>query len=239
MKPFATQRVFSLQGDMKNLLIIIPAYNADKTLAGLVNEIKSVMLEQVGWCFEVLLVDDGSTDRTAQIAMTLGIRTITHPRNLGKGAAIRTAFEVARDLQIDALMTLDADLQHPPRSIVDFLQLYDQNKPDLIIGKRQLNRAMPAIRRFSNYLTSRMLSLKTGLELSDTQSGYRLIKPAALERVQLKTSHFETESELLIKFARQGADIRFVDIPTVYHDGGSHIKHFADTLRFMRMFLTT
>lgn len=214
------------------LLIVVPAFNLADAIAPVVREIRQIVPRAT-----VLVVDDGSADRTAEEAKTDDtVRVIRHDVNRGKGAALRTGFDLAIREGFDAVVTLDGDGQHPPSAIPDLVRRQEETGADLIVGARtRRHTKMPLHRRLSNKITSGMASRMAGCDLPDSQSGYRLIRTALLEKVRLTTSHYETETELLIKAARGGFTIDSAAIPTVYADETSHIHLIRDTIRFLRL----
>jgi len=207
--------------------VLIPACNAQATIGSLVRQLK-------GRNLDVVVVDDGSQDYTAKIAQGLGAAVIKHPRNLGKGEALRAGFKYALKSGYDGVITLDADGQHNPSFIPSFLD--KANEADLVIGSRMQNRiGMPWPRVLSNRLTSAVVSAFIHTKVEDSQSGYRLIRRKVLQSIRLTTSHFQTESELLIKGAKAGFRISQVPISTLYQGKGSLISPILDTLRFMAL----
>lgn len=209
--------------------MLIPACNAQATIGPLIFQLKEKNLD-------VVVVDDGSQDDTAEIGRSLGAKIIEHPKNLGKGKALRTGFEYTLRSGYDGVITLDADGQHNPSFIPLFLE--EIRGADLIIGSRMKDRrGMPWPRVLSNRLTSVVISALTHTRVEDSQCGYRLVKREVLERVKLSTSRFQTESELLIKGAKAGFRIGWVPISTLYQGEGSLISPILDTLRFMALAL--
>ncbi len=207
--------------------MLIPACNAQATIGPLISQLK-------GRDFGIVVVDDGSQDGTAEIAKSLGAKVIKHPKNLGKGKALRTGFNYALKSGYDGVITLDADGQHNPSFIPLFLA--EANQADLVIGSRMKDRrGMPWPRVLSNRLTSAVVSALTHTKVEDSQSGYRLIRREILQNIRLTTSHFQTESELLIKGAKAGFRIGQVPVSTLYQGKESLISPILDTLRFMAL----
>lgn len=206
---------------------LIPAFNAAQSLSKLLVQVKKHLPN-------VLVVDDGSTDNTAEAARQGGASVIRLERNRGKGNALRAGFKAVLESGSTAVLTLDADGQHDPERIPDFLKLVS---PDaLIVGYREARlKKMPFPRILSNQITSTMLSMLTGEKLRDSQSGYRLIGRNILSKVELETDHFETESELLLKAARLGYRPQFLPIPTCYDGERSFMRPALDTARFIRL----
>lgn len=194
----------------------------------------------------MIVVDDGSYDATSQIAQNSGAIVIEHQINRGKGAALRTGFQYALDHKYDAVITMDSDGQHDADDIPKFLEafesktsalMYRDTKPiGIILGSRMQDiSTMPAIRKVTNKLTSFVGSLLAHQKLTDSQSGFRLISSNVLRTVQLETTGFEMESELLIKASKTGFRIISVPIKTIYGQEVSKIDPVLDTYRFLRL----
>ncbi|MCX6832892.1 MAG: glycosyltransferase family 2 protein [candidate division Zixibacteria bacterium] len=216
---------------MRKCLVIIPAYNAAKTLSQLISQVKRLHQN-----FDVLIVDDGSADESGRIAGTAGAIVLTHGCNLGKGEALKAGFAYAVAHDYDAVITLDADLQHDPAEIQCFLNAYSDDRT-ILVGIRRRDKTMPFARKVSNSLTSFVASVFCGVRVLDSQSGYRLIPTAILKSITLSSSRFDLEPELLIKAARAGYDIKSVEISTIYHAGRSSINPLIDTIRFLIMLM--
>ncbi len=210
------------------LLVVVPAYNAARTLPELLSRIRRV------WAGPLLVVDDGSRDTTSRVARDQGAEVVRHAFNMGKGQALATAFQFALDHGFAGVITLDADLQHPPEWIPLFARALQD--ADLVVGSRrhEIHR-MPRDRQLSNRLTSLILSVLTAHRIPDSQSGYRALRTTLLRKVfPLWTSRYDTESEILYKALRAGARVRFVPIPVVSAPA-SHIRRIPDTLRFLKL----
>jgi hypothetical protein len=134
----------------------------------------------------------------------------------------------------EAVLTLDADGQHDPSDLPKFLGAWRERRGDILLGSRWETLAvMPGLRRMVNRITSVVVSLLIGQRVEDSQSGYRLISAEVLRRVPLRTTRYQTESELLIKAGRAGFAIASVPIPTRYAGETSYIDPLRDTLRFV------
>ncbi|RKY86383.1 glycosyltransferase family 2 protein [candidate division KSB1 bacterium] len=213
--------------------VLIPAYNvADK-----IGELLSKTTTYFPLISHVCVVDDGSDDGTDEIVKSnKGVFLIQHPKNRGKGAALRSGFSYFIRKGYDFILTMDGDGQHRPEDIPSFLQKINHEYFDLLIGQRELSlRLLPLDRYLSNKLSSVLISILSNFSVKDSQSGYRLISTKLLQRVTLSTCRYETESELLLKALRIGAKIDFVPIPTIYGKEKSHIHRLPDVIRFMRM----
>ena len=161
-----------------NFLVMIPAYNEEAGVADVISGSKVFL--------PVIVVDDGSTDRTAEIAEKAGAVVIRQVPNQGKGAAMRAGFRYALEHGYEAVITLDADRQHNPAEIPLFLERYQQTNADLIIGERDFSK-MPIVRRCSNTIGRAMFSWALGQKDRDNQSGYRLLSRRLLEKIITST----------------------------------------------------
>ncbi len=217
-----------------NLFVVIPAFNVDRTIARVIHGCVSIIPRE-----NIIVVDDGSTDNTRTLVEQSGATIIVHENNRGKGAALRSGFGAALKYGCDAVITLDADLQHDPTYIVKFLELIKKHEDwGIIIGSRwRSGSKMPLDRRLSNRVTSFLISIKTGQKIPDSQSGYRLIKRDVLEKVVTNENRFMAETELLLKASSNGFKIGTVHIPTIYAEEGSHISKFRDTLQFISIYI--
>jgi glycosyltransferase involved in cell wall biosynthesis len=183
----------------------------------------------------VLVVDDGSSDETGKQAAAAGAKIIRHRVNLGKGLALRRGFDHARSLGFTWGLTLDGDGQHAPEDIPSFLRCAEHTGAMLVIGNRLGEpEKIPWVRRFVNRWMTARLSRLTGVPLADSQCGFRLVNLDAVARLRLETSHFEAESELLVKCLRAGLKVEFVPVRVIYRAGRSKIRPVVDTWRWLR-----
>ena len=212
---------------------IIPALNAARYLPDLIREIKSRHPE-----LRVLVIDDGSTDATAEAAEVAGAEVIAHPENRGKGAALATGYAWAHDQELALVFTLDADGQHLPAEMKDFLAVQDDSNADAVVGNRMAKTVgMPWLRKLTNRFTSWVISRLAGCHIPDSQNGYRLYKVGCLGELDLQSSRYDAESEILVRLARRGYMITSVPVSTVYGDQTSTINPLIDTWRFFRLVL--
>ena len=181
---------------MGDIGVVIPAYNVEKTIGPLVKEI-----EQFGFKKEnIIVVDDGSTDKTAECVQDSGVTVARHDRNQGKGAALKTGFSVARTRKLKGVVTLDADRQHQVTEIANFLE--KKSDYDMIIGCRHSTEHMPFIRKLTNKTTSLVVSLLSRQYVPDTQCGFRFVALRIFDNVVLRTDKYQTESEMIVKSIR-------------------------------------
>ena len=216
---------------MKNIGVIIPAFNAGGTIGAVIAGVAKYISRE-----NIIVVDDGSSDTTASVAASLDARVLRHTENKGKGAALQTGFDYLLQTTLDAVITLDADLQHPPDFIPQFTGLYSSGGFDIIIGSRLHNRkGMPIHRVLSNTITTFLVSARTGKKIKDSQSGFRLIDRKVLDAVRLKSSGFEAETEFIIKAAAVGFRFGSIPIRTIYAGEKSHMTNFATTVNFVKV----
>ncbi len=217
--------------------LLIPAYNAEKSLAELFTAIKQSTSGHVPDA--VVIVDDGSTDNTAEVARGFTEHIIRHTRNRGKGAALKSGFSYfLKNLNSAYLICMDADMQHPPEYIRAFLNIADNCNKAVVVGRRSFTPpAMPLLRVLSNTITSQMISGMLGQKIPDSQCGYRLIKRDVIPLLHLREDGFQMESEFFFRCKEQNIPIGFCSIPTVYTRYGSSMHHLRDTFAFLKLLL--
>lgn len=204
---------------------LIPAYNEAATIA-------RVVTGAAPHVAQVLVVDDGSGDGTAEAAAAVGADVIRLDRNGGKGTAIRAG--LARVLRGDAthVLFMDGDLQHQPQEIPRLVAEAAASGAAMVIGERVFDReTMPPSRYWANVIGSWALATLMGVDLKDTQSGFRLVRADALRTIALEATGYEFETELVVKLARRGARIARVPIAAVYGGEKSKIRPVRDTTR--------
>ncbi len=211
-----------------SVLVVVPAYNAASHLTELISRLLVYVCPT-----NLLIVDDGSIDNTREIIDKLGLTYISFPQNRGKGAALCAAFDYALRHGYRSVLTLDADLQHLPEEIPPFYGL--DNGVRLVLGTRRITfRNTPFSRWLTNNLTSIIVSIFATRRLRDSQSGFRLIPASLLRTINLRTTGYDLESEILFKAGMLGCEIAEVRISTVYAGSASYIHPLRDTGRFIR-----
>jgi glycosyltransferase involved in cell wall biosynthesis len=211
--------------------VVIPAYNAGRHLADVIAGVGRHIPPG-----RVIVVDDGSADDTAAVARGAKAVVIEHPHNRGKGAALRTGILAAGEQGWRFAITLDADGQHSPDQIPDFIDRWVETGADIIVGNRMAATGdMPALRLWTNRTTSRVVSMLARSRIPDSQNGYRMISTAVFRELPLETTRYDTESEILIRAGRRGATIASVPVETIYGEETSAINPWVDTVRFFRM----
>ena len=210
------------------ILIVIPVYNHAATLRQVVE--RALALHP-----DVLVVDDGSSDRPLDTLHGLKVRMAGHPLNQGKGAAIMTAARLARGLGMSHIVTIDADGQHDPADFPRFATTIAAEPMAIVVGVRNFDTAnVPGSSRFGRKFSNFWLRLQTGKTLSDTQSGFRAYPLAVLDGLKLRERHYSFEVEVLVRGAWAGVPLREVPISVHYPPPGervSHFKAFRDNLR--------
>jgi glycosyltransferase involved in cell wall biosynthesis len=220
--------------DKSNLLnsvcAVIPFYNEKNTLGKVIEETSKYVQH-------IFAVNDGSDDYEYQEERkNPDVSFVELGKNFGKGKALREGFSAAITLDFETVITLDADLQHNPEFIPKLIAgLKDY---DIVVGNRLKNlTSMPLQRRMSNKLTSFFLTKKTGKKILDSQCGFRAYSAKVLKEVQTIYNGFEAESEILVKAARKGFKIGFVDVPTIYGIGKSKMRPVQAIFGFIKVIL--
>jgi len=204
-----------------NVVALVPAHNEGPRIESVVR--------RAGRHLPVVVVDDGSTDDTADRAAAAGATVIRQVPNQGKGAALRTGFRAALERGSEAAITLDGDGQHDPAEIPAFLGAYAHRTvagapTELIVGQRDF-RQMPLVRRLANGLGTVTLSAALGHWVPDNQSGYRLIGRRLMSATLDSTEGgFAFEVEMIALCLREGWPLDWVPIRTIYGDEESHIQ---------------
>ena len=196
---------------MANVVAIIPAYNEEKALADVIGK----TLENVD---EVIVVDDGSSDKTSEVAIEAGARVIKHSVNLGKGEALKSGFKAIGDDSI--IITIDGDGQHNPSEIPDLVRPIIEDGADLVNGSRYMNgpeENTPAYRRVGQKVLDIATNISAGTKVTDSQSGFRAFSPQSKNVFRFKDTGFGIESEMLVDAAEAG--LKIVEVPiTVRYD---------------------
>ncbi len=210
-------------------LILIPAYNAEAHLVELVKRIQNSILNA-----EILIINDGSTDKTAEIAASLPVHFLNNRINQGKGYTLNKGFRYAVEHAFKFVVTIDADLQHLPEEITNFIGF--SGAADIYIGTRDLRSAdMPPHRKLSNWLTSLIISIFSGQRIRDSQSGYRMLSTEAIQKLSVESVRYDFESEQLFQAGALKFHVAEVPVSTVYCFSRSYINPLIDTTRFVRL----
>jgi len=207
--------------------VTIPAYQAEPFIDDVVRRTRTMV-------DDVLVVDDGSTDGTARIAEAAGARVIRHRCNLGKGRALKTAFDELFGRGHTTVVTLDADGQHLPEEIPVLVEAAGARDAALVIGSRErLYSEFHPVRRASNRCSSYLISAVAGQALADVQCGFRLYERALIEATGFPELRFEAESAVVVRAIRRGFRVIAVPVELGFADGRrtSHYRPVVDSLR--------
>jgi hypothetical protein len=207
--------------------VVVPAFQAAHSVGDIVTRCRQQTPH-------VVVVDDGSTDGTCEVAESAGARVIRLGRNFGKGKALRTAFYELFPSGFPAIVTVDADGQHLPEEIPKLISTLAESSADLVLGTReQLWNQMSAVRRTSNRISSWAIAKVAGVKLIDTQTGFRLYTERLIVRTGFPESRFEAESAVLVRASRLGFRIATVPVRLGFADGRctSHYRPLVDSLR--------
>ncbi len=215
----------------RNFGIVIPAFEAAKTLANLLEDVTALITPE-----KVMIVDDGSADGTAGVAEAKRVLCLRHPENRGKGAALMTGLSRARELGWEWAVTMDADGQHAAADLPRFFDARPGPETGILVGRRERRgTSMPWHRRFSNFITTGMVSRLAGKPVHDAQSGFRAYRLDILDAFP-RSGRFEWESQALILSCRRGIALEPISIRTLYYPAhGSHMRLLRDSWRFLRM----
>ncbi len=207
-----------------DVLALIPAWNEGERIARVIHALPEGM--------PVLVVDDGSTDQTVDIALSAGAEVVKHDANKGKGVALTTGFTWAIERDIPSVLTLDADGQHDPQEAVKFIDAFNLGGEDLIIGRRSLH-AIPFPRNLANRFSSWLLTRILEEPIFDNQSGYRMHSQRLLRALEMRRTGFEFEVDVILQTLQKGYSIGWVDIRTIYaKEIKSHFHPLRDTYKF-------
>ena len=196
---------FNIAREKFHILVAIPAYNEEPTVAG-------VVLRSLQHADDVIVVDDGSTDNTPEMAQLAGATVIRHEKNMGYGVALASCFEAARHFGAEMLVILDADGQHDPGDIPVLLQEMYVSDADIVIGSRFTNghagiKNIPPYRVFGMKILNKATNFTSQVPISDTQSGFRAYSRKAINGVNLQHCGMGAGSEILIAAADRGLKI--------------------------------
>ena len=204
------QKDYNVPNEDERVLLGIPAYNEELSIGSVIHKSKKVDVVD-----DILVVDDGSTDETSDIAKEFGVKVIRHRKNAGKGAAIKTIFNYARDNDYDFMVLIDGDGQHDPYEIPHVLSPTLNPGADLVVGARWGNLTeMPFYRKIGKNILDYMTP--GGKEAKDTQSGFRAFNRKAIEEIEITQHDFTVESEMITDAVEKGLTIKSARISCRY-----------------------
>ncbi|MBX3257218.1 MAG: DUF2062 domain-containing protein [Chitinophagaceae bacterium] len=218
--------IFNKEG----ICVIVPTYNNAATLGLVITDVER-------YTRHIIVVNDGSTDDTDQVMQAFPFITyITYPKNKGKGQALRTGFTKAVAMGFRYAITIDSDGQHFAKDLPAFLEKAGEYPDSLIIGARNMNQAsVPGKSSFGNKFSTFWFKLETGIDVPDTQSGYRLYPVAAMKNMTFFTRKYEFEIEVLVRAAWKGIQVLSVPVSVYYAPKEERVSHFRPFKDFTRI----
>ena len=211
--------------------VLIPTYNNDKTLA-------QVIKGCLEYSNDVIVVNDGCTDTTAEIINSFGdrINSVAHKVNKGKGIALQTGFKFAHELGYKYAITIDSDGQHMPHDLPKFIDVLKDNPRAIVIGARNMDQeSVPGKSSFGHKFSNFWFHFETGIKAPDTQSGYRLYPLDDVLGIKPFSSKYEYEIEVMVRASWRGVDILSVPIEVYYATGDERVSHFRPFQDFTRV----
>jgi len=213
--------------------VVIPVFNEELTIGNVIERLTAVM-EKIGFKYEIILVDDCSTDRSLEISKSCSLKVFSLKNHMGKGYALRAGFAKAKG---EIITTIDSDGSHRPEELPRLLTPILQNKADLVIGSRYLSQKPVAAKKLNVVgvrLFNFLIKVLTRVKVSDSQSGYRVMNSVVLMGMHLKSSEYEIESEILVKTARKG--FRVIEVPISFEQrtyGTSRLDPMVDGFKIL------
>lgn len=217
----------------QNVTVILPAFNEEVSIG-------SIVLLTRYYADSVIVIDDGSSDRTAEIARKAGAEVIVHEVNKGKGAALKTGFAAADDLGADIIVTMDSDGQHNPAEIPRLIDPIIKGEADMVNGSRYLNgldKNTPAYRRVGQTILDEVTNLNSGLHITDSQSGFRAFAASTKDIFRFTAQGMAIESEMLADAGKSGLRIAEVEIGVRYDVDCSTVNPIKHGLGVLLMIL--
>jgi len=210
--------------------VIIPTYNNDKTLASVIDKV-------LEFTDQIIVVNDGCSDSTAEILAGYDqIEVVTHEVNQGKGVALKDGFKKAVELGFRYAITIDSDGQHKPEELPNFIEKIEEEPDSLIVGARNMEQAsVPGKSSFGHKFSNFWYKVETGIDLPDTQSGYRLYPIRLLDGMRFLTPKFEFEIEVIVRAAWKGINVISVPVSVYYAPAETRVSHFRPLQDFTRV----
>ena len=193
------------------IFIVVPAFNEARRIGEVLSGLEKTKLP-------VVVIDDGSSDRTFEIVKKYKVTALRHKINLGKGSAMKTGAEAAFSMGADAVIFMDSDGQHKIEDLPQFTKALKTGKYDIVFGSRNLGMGMPLERYIGNKLASVLVNVLFGIYVSDLISGYRALTRKAFEKINWESTGYGVETEMVVKCARLGLKHCEVPVATVYYD---------------------
>lgn len=193
-----------------NYFVIIPAYNEEPRIGEVIRGVKK-------FTKNIIVVDDGSVDKTSEVAKREGVKVFRHKINLGKGAAMKTGVETAFSLGAETVILIDGDGQHNPKHISEFLEKLSQGF-DIVFGSRNLSFGVPLVRFFGNKFGSVLINLVFGIYRSDLLCGFMAFTKKAYSKIKWDSSRYGVETEIVARTGKNKLKYTEIPIETIYID---------------------
>jgi UDP-N-acetylglucosamine---dolichyl-phosphate N-acetylglucosaminyltransferase len=219
---------------IKHVTVVVPAYNEERTIAGVIRGLKAKGFTRI------IVVDDGSSDRTSELACERDVVVLRHTVNRGLGGALATGIRGALRFKPDIIVTFDGDGQHDPSDIAQLTQPIEKGEADVVIGSRQQNsERIPSSRRLAHRIANLVTYCLFGVRTSDSQSGLRAFTYDAASRIRITTNGMEVSSEIVAEIARNSLRYTEVSTKAIYTEyslsKGQSLKVGLRTLRKLVM----
>lgn len=211
------------------IVVIIPIYNESKVIADVVSGVRKANYEHI------IIVDDGSADNSFEVIQKLPVIALRHRINRGKGAALRTGIEAAKMLQADIVITIDGDGQHEATDIDNFVQAFQKQHVDVVLGVRQIEKEnMPITRKVANWIADKVTFVLYGINIQDTQSGFRGFSARAIHLIKTRSNAYSYESEVLREMKKHR--LSYTDVPihvryTAYSTSKKHKQNMVNGIK--------
>ncbi|MAE42646.1 hypothetical protein CMO93_02655 [Candidatus Woesearchaeota archaeon] len=193
----------------QKVFAVIPAHNEENHIYDTISRTKK-------YVNKVIVVDDGSKDKTGEMAKKAKAIVLRHLVNLGKGASLKTGCDYAIKNKADIIIAIDADAQHDPKEIPNFLE--NIKKYDVVLSHRKRNKNMPLVLRFGNMVINKTTRFLYGIKIKDSQCGYRTFTSKAYKRLRWKASDYSMESEMIARIGKYKLSYTEIPIKTIYSD---------------------
>ncbi len=226
---------FSYYTSMKDISVIIPAYNEEAGIGQVLAEVEEVMRGS-GLDFEIIVVNDGSTDRTAEIVQKTGAVLLEQPANRGYGASLKLGIHRAK---FERVLILDADGTYPPEAIPRLLEKADDF--EMVVGSRTgENVAIPAFRRFPKWLLKKLADYLVGMKIPDLNSGLRIFRKSAAEKfLPILPDGFSFTTTITVAFLSSSLPVHYAPIDYYKRSGRSKFRPLQDTLNLLNLIIRT
>ncbi|MDA2932740.1 glycosyltransferase family 2 protein [Acidobacteria bacterium AH-259-D05] len=231
----ALENEHSVRVEKVGVSVLVPAYNEEKSIGQVVAQLCKE-LGACGWPFEIIAVDDGSTDGTAERAEASGVRLVSHTTNRGYGAALKTGIHHA---SYDLVCTIDADSTYPTERVLDLVEHLTRSNSDMVVGARVgENVAIPLVRRPAKWTLGRLAAMIAGEPIPDLNSGLRVFhREAVLRLMNLLPDGFSFTTTLTLAMLTNGYVVSYVPINYDTRVGRSKFRPLRDTLNFVNLIL--